>query len=257
MIGSRESLAIGRHWEVMRELAVCDFRLKYYDSTLGYLWSMLSPLLMIAIYYFVFTFIVGVKTPGYLVYLLVGIVYWMFFQDCTFSGLTALSDKAGVLRSIHVPGIVVVMGGALSTVITLLINTTALVLVLALIGRLSPLAPLTLIPLLCLVLLAAGVAFLVALVHVRFRDAGLVWGVLLQAFFWLTPVVYTVSSARVAEVVYLNPLARCLYLIRWFLVYDYLPPVRFVLFTVVLCVAVFVSSVVLFCRRQDLIPESL
>ena len=53
-------------WEVMRELAVSDFRLKYYDSALGYAWSMLSPLLMLAVFYFVFRFVLGVTTPGYL-----------------------------------------------------------------------------------------------------------------------------------------------------------------------------------------------
>src|SRR5262245_44403809 len=76
-----------RRWlEVVRELAVTDFRLKYNDSALGYAWSMLSPLAMLAIYYFVFRHILGERSPGYAIYLLVGVVYWTFVQDCTFSG---------------------------------------------------------------------------------------------------------------------------------------------------------------------------
>lgn len=241
----------------MRELAVSDFRLKYYDSALGYAWSMLSPLLMLAVFYFVFRYVLGVTTPGYLVYLLVGLVCWTFFQDCSYSGLTALSGKAGVLKAIHLPAGLVVAAGVLSTLITLTINASVLVLALGLAGRLSRLAPLALLPLLCLVLFAAGVSFLVALAGVRFRDASLIWSVLLQACFWLTPVVYVANTGPVAELLYLNPLARCLHLIRWFLLYDYLPTLRFVLLTVAACAGTFALGIVLFLRRQAEIPEAL
>jgi ABC-2 type transport system permease protein len=244
-------------WEVMRELAVSDFRLKYYDSALGYAWSMLSPLLMLAVFYFVFRFVLGVATPGYLVYLLVGLVCWTFFQDCSYSGLTALAAKAGVLKSIHVPAGLVVAAGVLSTLITLAINIAVLVLVLGLAGKLSRLAPLVLLPLLCLALFAAGTSFLVALAGVQFRDASLIWSVLLQACFWLTPVVYVANTGPVAELLYLNPLARCLHLVRWFLLYDYFPTLRFIGLTVTVCAGTFALGVGLFLRRQSTIPEGL
>jgi ABC-2 type transport system permease protein len=243
--------------EAARELAVTDFRLKYHDSALGYTWSMLSPLLMLAIFYFVFRYVLEVKTPGYVVYLLVGLVYWSFFQDCTFSGLVALQGKAALLRAVPVSPALVVAAGALSTLITLAINTLVLGLVLATSGRLSPLFPLALVPLVCLVLLAVGTSFLVALAYVDFRDMGLLWHVALQAWFWLTPVVYVVRPGWLSELLYLNPLARCLYLIRWFLVYDYLPPLRFMLLTLAACATAFALGVGLFVRRQASIPEAL
>ncbi len=254
---SRPERVASLRWELVRELAWSDFRLKYYDSVLGYAWSMLSPLLMLAIYYFVFRYALGVTTPGYLVYVMVGVVYWTFFQDCTFSGLTSLAGKAAVMRAVRVSPTVVVAAGALSTVLTLAINSVVLVMALALSGKLSRLAPLVLLPLACLVLLAGGVSFVVGLASVHFRDAGLVWSVLLQACFWLTPVVYVVGSGPLADVLYLNPLARCLYLIRWFLVYDYMPSTRFVLVTVAACAAAFAGGLGLFVRRAAAIPELL
>jgi ABC-2 type transport system permease protein len=257
MTALAERTALARRLEVVRELALADFRLKYEDSALGYAWSMLSPLLMLGIYYFVFRFVLEVRTPGYLVYLLVGLVYWSFFQDCTFSGLVALTARAGVLRAIRVPAGWVVGAGALSTMITLAINTGVLVVVLALMGRLSRYAPLALLPLLCLALLATGVAFLVAYAHVHFRDTGLIWGILLQAWFWLTPIVYAVEPGYLAELLYLNPLARCLFLIRWFLVYDYLPSLRFAALTFAACLAVFAAGATLFLRQQHTVPEAL
>jgi ABC-type polysaccharide/polyol phosphate export permease len=244
-------------WAMARELAVTDFRLKYYDSALGYAWSMLSPLLMLAIYYFVFVYILGVTTPGYLVYLLVGLVFWTFFQDCTFAGLNALGGKASLLKAVPVRPSLVVAAGVLSTVITLLINTTVLVAGLAAAGRLSRLAPLAVLPIVCLVALAAGVSFLVATAHTHFRDTGLIWGIALQAWFWLTPIVYVVQPGPLQELLYLNPLARCLHLIRWFLVYDYMPATRFVALTVLACAAVLAAGLALFRRDEAGIPEAL
>jgi len=242
---------------VARALAVSDFRLKYYDSLLGYAWSMLSPLLMIGTYFFVFHVILGVRTPGYLAYLLVGIVYWTFFQDCTFSGLTSLAGNATLLKSIPVPALLVVVAAALSTTITLGINTVVLTAALALTGGLSPLAPLALLPVACLVALATGVSAMVALLYVRFRDTGLIWTALLQAWFWITPIVYLTPEGALADVLFLNPLARCLFLIRWFLLYDYLPPLRFVVVTVVMCGTVFAAGLSLFARHQRTVPEGL
>ena len=68
--------------------------MKYHDSALGYLWSMLSPLLMFAVFYLVFHHVLGVRVPDYMPYLAVGLVYWTFFQDCTSSGITSLAGKA-------------------------------------------------------------------------------------------------------------------------------------------------------------------
>lgn len=244
-------------FEVIRELAVADFRLKYHDSVLGYLWSMLSPLLMLGTFYLVFRFIVVVHTPGYLPYLAVGLVYWTFFQDCSCSGLTSLSAKAGTLRSVPVPAALVVAGAAASTVITIAINTVVLVVVLAVFGRLSRLAPLAIVPLVALVLLGSGLAFLVAVAHAHFRDTALMWNVLLQAGFWLTPVVYHVASPPLWEVLHWNPLARCLSLLRWFLVYGFIPPARFIAVTFALCAAVFAIGLGLMARQQRRIPELL
>jgi ABC-type polysaccharide/polyol phosphate export permease len=246
-----------RRLEVVRELALGDFRLKYHDSLLGYLYSMLSPALMLGIFYVVFRYLIVVPVPGYLFYLSVGLVFWTFFQDCSCSGLTALMSKAVLLRSVRVPPLVVVAGSLASTVITLAINSAVLLLALGAGGRLSPLAPLAVLPLLGLLMLAAGVGLLVAVAYVHFRDVPLIWNVLLQALFWLTPVAYHVSSQPLWELVHLNPLARCLTLLRFYLIYDHAPPVRFVALTLAACAAVLGLGVVLFLREQPRIPEAL
>ena len=231
--------------------------MKYHDSVLGYLWSMLSPLLMFAVFYVVFRQVIGVKVPGYMPYLAVGLVYWTFFQDCTSSGIASLAGKAGLMKAVRVEPLLVLTAAALSTVITLVVNTALLVLGLGLAGRLSWLSPLAIVPLCGLVLLATGVSFLVALAYSRFRDIAVVWPVLLQALFWLTPVTYQVTRQTPWEILHLSPLARCLSLLRWFLVYDFLPPWRFVIVSFGACALVFALGLFLVRKTQRLLPENL
>jgi ABC-2 type transport system permease protein len=244
-------------FDVVREVAISDFRLKYNDSVLGYVWGLLSPIVMLVIYVMVFRHIIGVRGRGYEVYVLVGVVFWAFFQDCTFSGVNALTRKAGVLRAVPIPVVVVVASGMISTLITLAINSVLLTLVLAYLGALSPLAPFAILPIFCLALLASGTGFFVALAYVHFRDMGLMWHTALQALFWMTPIVYPVQSESLAELLYLNPIARCLYLIRWFLTSRFFPATRFIVLTVLFCVGVFCLGLFMFVRRQKQIPESL
>ena len=218
---------------------------------------MLSPLLMFAVFYVVFRRVLGVMVPGYMPYLAVGLVYWTFFQDCTCSGITSLAGKAGLLKAVRVSPLMVLTAAALSTVITLVVNTTLLVLGLGLAGRLSWRSPLALVPLVGLVLLATGVSFLLALAYSHFRDVAVVWPVLLQALFWLTPVTYPVTRQSLWEILHLSPLARCLSLLRFFLVYDYLPPWRFVILSVGACALVFAAGLLLLRKLQSTLAESL
>lgn len=220
---------------------------------------MLSPLLMFAIFYLVFRHVLGVKIPGYMPYLAVGLVYWTFFQDCTCSGLTSLAGKAGLMKAVHVSPLLVLTAAALSTVITLVVNTALLVAGLGLAGHLSRLSPLAVVPLAGLVLLATGVSFLVALAYARFRDVAVAWPVLLQALFWLTPVTYHVTPTQqdLWEILHVSPLARCLTLLRWFLIYDYLPPWRFILVSLGLCASVFGLGLFFVLKQQHSLPENL
>ena len=100
-------------------------------------------------------------------------------------------------------------------------------------------------------MLAAGVSLLVAVAYVHFRDVPIIWSVLLQALFWLSPVVYHVGSQPLWELIHLNPLARCLTLLRFYLVYGFAPPLRFVALTLLACACVLGLGLVLFLREQD------
>jgi ABC-type polysaccharide/polyol phosphate export permease len=247
-----------RYRDIVREFAVADFRLRYHDSLLGYVWFLLSPALMFGVYYFVFTQVIYVEVPNYALYLILGIVSYNFFQDCTFSAMYSLQAKAPIIKKIYFPRYLIVYGASLTGVFSLLVNL-GIVLIAVLIARgIPPLIWLLPLPIICLFLFSTGVGFILATLYVRFRDLGQIWTVLVLAIFWLTPVVYDVTALPESTqiVVFINPLARIFMLFRHYLLYDFFEP-RFLLITVVSSLVVFVLGFLIFRRLQDTIAEHL
>jgi ABC-type polysaccharide/polyol phosphate export permease len=103
---------LAKYVNIVRELAVADFRLKYHDSALGYLWSMLNPLLMFGVYYFVFTRVFKSTVQDYPIFLLIGIFNYAFFQDCTFSAMNSLSGKSSLMKKIYFPRAIIVFASS-------------------------------------------------------------------------------------------------------------------------------------------------
>src|SRR4051812_19118284 len=96
---------------LLRQLVVTDFKLRYQGSMLGYLWSLLRPLLMFVILYFVFTIAlpVGKDVPYFPQYLLLGIILWNFFGEVTSGSVGAIVGKGDLMRKINFPKYVIIV----------------------------------------------------------------------------------------------------------------------------------------------------
>src|SRR6185369_16983855 len=195
---------------IVRELAIADFRMKYHDSALGYLWSMLNPMLMFAVYYFVFTKIFTNPIQDYPLYLLSGIISYTFFQDVTFSGMNALSAKSGIMKKIYFPRSLVVFASMTTCVLSFGINLFVLYGLTFVTRGFTPLALLTPIPIICLILFSGGVSFVLATLYAFFRDMGQIWNVMVLIIFWVSPIVFSVDHLppSISTIVYFNPLTR-------------------------------------------------
>ncbi|MBO0727937.1 MAG: ABC transporter permease [Acidimicrobiaceae bacterium] len=216
-------VAVRRHRDMIRELAVTEFKLKYQGSVLGYIWSIVKPLLMFAVLYIVFTHVVklGANIPHYAQQLLLGIVLWTFFTDSTVIAISSIVDRGELIRKVHFPRIVIPVSTSVSALITLVLN---FVVVLAFIvaGGVS-LRPsgLMLLPLLIeFYVLALGCSLLLAALYVRFRDFKHIWEVLIQALFYATPIIYPLSilPGGLATLFALSPIAQIVEDARWALI---------------------------------------
>jgi lipopolysaccharide transport system permease protein len=245
-----------KYLNIVRELAIADFRLKYHDSALGYMWSMLNPMMMFGIYYFVFTKIFKSQIVYYPLFLLAGIISYSFFQDCTFSAMSSLGNKAGIMKKIYFPRSIIVFASSLTSLFSYLINIFVLFILVIVIRGFTPLALLTPLPVLCLILFSMGVAFILATMYSYFRDMGQIWNVLVIVIFWLSPVVFNVETLPepISSIVYFNPLTRIFVLIRHYLIYDYFDA-RFLVMTIVYSTIVFLAGFFLFRRHQAKLAE--
>jgi ABC-type polysaccharide/polyol phosphate export permease len=241
---------------IVRELAVADFRLKYHDSILGYVWSMLNPLLMFGVYYFVFTRIFHSDIKNYPLFLMAGILSYAFFQDCTFSAMNSLSQKAPLMKKLYFPKSVLVFASAITSTMSLFINMVVLLALAVALKGPVPLMILIPIPIVCLIVFSMGVSFLLATLYAYFRDMGQIWGVLVLAIFWVSPTVFDVDQlpASISRLVYFNPLTRIFGLIRHYTIYNYFD-LRFLLMTVLYSFLALAIGYIIFRRHEDRLPE--
>ena len=215
------------HYSVilLRELVRTDFKLKYQSSVLGYVWSLLRPLLIFLTLYIVFTrFLkVGAKIPHYPVYLLLGILIWNYFVETTAGSVTAIVSKGALLRKINFPKYVIILSVALSALINLVL-TSIVIVIFMILGHISlTWNILWLIPLgLELIIFSLSFAFFLSAAFVRYRDVSYIWEVITQAAFYATPILYPLSIVphTAAKILILNPMAQIIQGARFALISD-------------------------------------
>ena len=197
---------------VTRALTVTEFKLRYFGSVLGYLWTVLRPLMLFGVLYVVFTHIVrfGDEVPHYPVVLLAAIVVFNFFSEATSGGLTSLVARENLLRKVSFPRAAVPISVAMTAAANLGLGILV-VFVFALIDGVEP-GPGWIGFIACVVAgvaLATALAVLLSVLFVRYRDMRPIWEVALQMLFWGTPIIYTIESVPedFQELIMMNPLA--------------------------------------------------
>jgi ABC-2 type transport system permease protein len=208
---------------LLRQMVITNFKLRYQGSVLGYLWSLLKPLVMFAILDVVFLrFLkIGNNLPHKQVYLLLGIVLWTFFVEVTSQGIVAIVDSSDLLRKINFPRYVIVLSTAFSALINLTFNLIVIGFFMVLdhvhLGAVALLAPLLILELFFFSLAAA---YFLSALFVRFRDLSYIWELFLQAAFYATPIIYPLNYVpkQYAKWLLLSPLAQIIQDLRYCLV---------------------------------------
>ena len=184
-------------WILLRELVKTDFKLRYQGSMLGMMWSVLKPLMLFAVMYVVFVRFLrfGAGIPHFAVSLLLAQTLWSFFQESTSQGMRAIVDRGDLLRKINFPRYIVVISSTVSAFINLLISLVV-VLIFMIINGVEFRPTILLFPLIVieLYIFALAVAFLLSTLYVKFRDIGHIWDVVMQIWFYITPIIYPLSQ---------------------------------------------------------------
>lgn len=198
---------------LIRELVTSDFKLRYQNSVLGYMWSLLRPLLMFGVLYIVFTKVikVGRGVPFYPAYLLLGIVLWTFFVEATVAGMNAITGRGDMVRKVSVPKYIIVVSTTLSAFVNFSLNMI-IVFVFMLLSHVPLRLTILAAPFFIaeLVIFSLGVSFLLATLFVKFRDFSHIWDVCLQILFYAVPIIYplTLPPEHYRKLISINPLAQ-------------------------------------------------
>lgn len=196
-------------------IAVTDFKLRYFGSALGYLWSLIRPLLFFGVLYVVYTqiFKLGKDEPGYPVQLLFAVVLWTFFIEATAGCVTSLVAREGLLRKMRFPRLVVPAATVLTAMFNLGMNLIV-VFIFALAYGIYPAIGWLEIPVIVglWIVLALGVGMLLSVLYVRYRDIQPIWDVLTQVLFYASPIIYAASKypGSVYRIAMGNPIAALL-----------------------------------------------
>ncbi len=194
-----------------------EFQLKYRNSLLGAAWTFINPLAMILVYTVVFAQVMRAKLPGvdstfaYSIYLCAGVLTWGLFAEVTGRSISMFLDNANLLKKLNFPRlclpVTVVLNAGLNFAIVFGLFTAFLLIS----GNFPGWPLLAMLPVLAIqIAFAIGVGITLGTLNVFFRDVGHLFGIFLQFWFWLTPIVYPASVLpdRVKTLMALNPMSH-------------------------------------------------
>ena len=108
--------------DLLKELTLSDFKLKYKNSILGLFWFLLKPLLLFLVLYLVFSFFIKIKIENYELYLLLGIMIWNYIAESTTKGMNSIITKSNLIKKTYFPRILVVLSTVLDSTLIFLLN---------------------------------------------------------------------------------------------------------------------------------------
>jgi len=213
---------------LFRELVITDFKIRYQGSALGYLWSLLRPLFLFSILYFIFVHFlrIGAGVEYWPVAMLLGMVLWGFFSEVTSNGMNAVVSRGDLIRKINFPKYVIILASSASALINLMLNFIIIAIFMWVSGVDLHVAAL-MVPVYVfeIFIFGIGLAFLLSVLQVYFRDTSYIWEIVSQALFYGSAVIYPVSvvigeNPFLAKLLLLNPVAQSIQDIRHVLVSD-------------------------------------
>jgi len=204
-----------RYRHYIRRNTLRDLKERFAGSGLGLFWYVIHPLFLVLLYVMVFSRIMPVKLPrlsnesGFAIYLCTGLLPWISFSETLSRAAGGLVDNAGYLKKLAIPEEVFLNQIALSGLVTLFINIFVLFLLTLVLGHFPRLCWLYILPVLILLQgFAFSLGLIFAVINVFFRDVGQLLVLILQLWFWATPIVYTqeIIPAHLRWLLYCNPL---------------------------------------------------
>ncbi len=211
--------------ELLIYLVRTEIKVKYKNSVLGLVWSMVAPAMTLAIYFVVFQLILGNKMPDFVIFLFAGLLLWNLFSLGVLTGTGVVVNNAGIVKKVSFPREILALAAVGSACVFFFFQAIVMVIFMIVLHSAPDMAyfPLLLLALVAGVVLACGIAVLLSAINVYLRDTQHLIEVLLTAWFWACPIVYPYQQQigdklKHVWIYFLNPMVplvltfqRCIY----------------------------------------------
>ena len=246
--------------ELLKSNVKKEIRGKYKGSFLGVLWSFLNPLLQVAVYAIVFPYIMRVKTPDYLQYLIVGIIPWTFFTTVLNQGMIAVRMNAGIIKKVYFPREILPISVALSGLVNFFISCI-IVLLFCLFGGLGISWHLLLLPIFAVIqfFLSLGIVMALSAINIYIKDIEYIVQFLINMLFYATPILYptTLFPERLRWILYVNPLTELVEAYRDIFMYHQIPGLMPILYLLGITIVIFFIGLLIFRKLEKGFAEEV
>ena len=267
--------------DLLQNLTNREVRGKYRRTALGQLWSLANPIAAILIYTFIFSFIFRLPAQvgdpsgldNYALWLVCGLLPWLFFNRVLTLGVESLVSNAGLIQKVYFPRIVLPLSLANATFFTWMLEMAVLVVALSLLGSfVLPWLLLVAVFMVVFGLFSVGLAMVLSIINVYFRDLSYLLTIVLQFWFYLTPILYPVELVEtqsdklgglagtpltLLDLYTLNPVEGFVEIFRNLLYDNRAPELSTVLIALGWTVLAFVAGAWMYARKEKMLAELL
>lgn len=251
--------SIKKYFFMIWELAFSDFRLRDQGTFLGFLWTLLYPLLFFCVLYTIFSdWMKAIK--DFPLYMLIGMVQWNFFSGATGASILSIMRYRNFVKSIAFPKECIVFASVLAVLFSHVLELAILIIFCIVIKGFASINILFLIPILLLTLFfTISVSLTLSLIGVYFLDMTRIWSIFTTMGFFLTPIFYTLDmlSPFKRNVILLNPMTHVIKASRDILLDGKFPELQGLLYVLILSIVLFIIGYILFKKFEGYFVEKI
>jgi len=249
-----------KHKAILFNFAIFDLKVKYRNSVLGILWSLIEPLLLLGVFFVVFSTIFKFEIDNFVLYLLLGLITWNFFRNGTSMALQSITNRGAFVQSIYFPRAIPGLSAGITASLVLMTELVIFSVFVVAHNFIPALTIIYLIPIFVLELIfIMGVALPLSVLNAKFKDVEFIWGVVLQAGFFLTPIFYQFDMLpeTVRSILQFSPMVQFVTMAHHVTLYGELPSVNSMLYAIFSVGITVIIGYLIFRKLQVRIVEEM
>ena len=245
---------------ILFNFAISDLKIRYRNSILGILWSLIEPLLLLGVLFVVFSTMFRFEIPNFPIYLLLGIICWNFFKNGTLFALNSLTNRSALITQIYFPRSIPGLSAGITASIMLVFELVVLTIFMVIFGFIPTYTVILLIPILALELvLILGISLPLSVLNVKYKDTEFIWNIIVHAGFFLTPIFYQFDMMPdyVQNVLQFSPMVQIVTMAHHVVLYGTLPSINSILYAVGSISVITVIGYLIFRKYQAKVVEEM